>query len=412
LNAEGRCRTPRILVVAPFPPRLDGMHGGTRVVGQLVAEVAQDHRVALLCLRARGEDPVDAILRERCDIVEEIERPEAAGPWPRRMERAWSLLHGKPTWVAERTVGVFASRLRELARTWKPDIVQFEYHLMGQYLSALDGCPAARVLTEHEVGSSAIRDLRWTYHGLARRLAYPFELIAWQRYEQDVVRRAQAVVAFTERDRQLLATLAPKARIEIIPFGTRIPERPLDPYGCDGRVVFTGSYIHPPNVDAATRLIERIFTRVRMRHSEAVLHVVGDQPPPALRALESDSVIVTGRVPDVTPYLDHAAVVALPLRLGGGMRVKLLEALAAGKAIVASPLAIAGLDVTRGEHLLVAETDDDFVEAVLALLEDSERRASLARRARAWACANLGWAASKAAYAQLYTDLIDERGAC
>ena len=119
------------------------------------------------------------------------------------------------------------------------------------------------------------------------------------------------------------------------------------------------------------------------------------------------SVVVTGRVPDVTPYLDRAAVVVVPLRLGGGMRVKVLEALGAGKAVVASSLAVEGLDVVDGEHVLLAETDQQFSDAIVQLLSDPTRRKALAAHAYAWAHAHLGWERSIAAYEGLYESLTE-----
>jgi len=96
----------------------------------------------------------------------------------------------------------------------------------------------------------------------------------------------------------------------------------------------------------------------------------------------------------------------VPLRLGGGMRVKVLEALAAGKATVASPLAVEGLDITPGDQVMLAESDQEFADTIGELLADPDKRSSLASRARAWACANLGWERSVAAYEELYRTLI------
>jgi glycosyltransferase involved in cell wall biosynthesis len=119
------------------------------------------------------------------------------------------------------------------------------------------------------------------------------------------------------------------------------------------------------------------------------------------------TVVVTGRVPDVTPYLDRAALVVVPLRLGGGMRVKVLEALAAGKAVVASPLAAEGLSVVGGKHLVLAESDEQFSDAIVRLLAEPEGRVALATCARSWACANLAWEGPIAAYERLYQSLIE-----
>jgi glycosyltransferase involved in cell wall biosynthesis len=128
----------------------------------------------------------------------------------------------------------------------------------------------------------------------------------------------------------------------------------------DGRLLFVGNFGHPPNVDAAFRLTRDILPAVRRGGLSVQLDLVGDNPPPELREMASPVVNVTGRVPDVTPYLDRASLVVVPLRMGGGMRVKVLEALGAGKAVVASHLATEGLDLVDGQHVVHAETDDEF----------------------------------------------------
>ena len=172
------------------------------------------------------------------------------------------------------------------------------------------------------------------------------------------------------------------------------------------RVLFVGSFGHPPNADAAVRLARAIMPAVRARVPDALLEIVGDAPPPAVRELAGDGVVVTGRVPDVGPHLERAAVVAAPLHLGGGMRVKVLESLAAGKALVATPRALAGLELDAGRHALVASTDAELSDAVAALLEDPERRRGIGAAAREWAVAQLDWEHAAAAYAELYADLL------
>jgi glycosyltransferase involved in cell wall biosynthesis len=171
-------------------------------------------------------------------------------------------------------------------------------------------------------------------------------------------------------------------------------------------VVFVGNYMHPPNVDAAERLTKAIFPRIAQKRPDARLVLAGADPPSALRAIASDSVLITGHVGDLTQLLDAAAVVAAPISTGGGMRVKTLEALAAGKALVASSLALEGVDVQAGEHALVADDDVAFADAVVALLDDAQRRAALGRAARRWAETHLDWRQVTAAYETLYASLL------
>jgi glycosyltransferase involved in cell wall biosynthesis len=136
------------------------------------------------------------------------------------------------------------------------------------------------------------------------------------------------------------------------------------------------------------------------------VELVGRAPPPAVEALAGEGVVVTGEVPSVTQYLDRANVVVAPLAIGGGIRVKTIEALGFGKAVVATPLAAAGLPVADGEHVRLAETDDELARAILDLLADAEGRAALGRRARTWAVEHAGWEAAVDAYERLYRSLL------
>lgn len=401
----------RLLFLLPFAPRLDAVHGGSRTIAQLLAALAGHHRVALLYLRGADEPAVDDHLRARCDLVQEIGRgfgSTFAGRCLRRARIAPSLLGGTPSWVAQWGVRSYGTRVGTLAEEWQPDIVQIEYHVMGQYLPALSRCAAPRVLVQHDPGAVAARDRRELRRGIPKLLSH-LEVHAWERYEAAVMRQAQSIVVFTDRDRQALAPLAGRVPLVRIPIGTVLPERPLDPLGYSPpSIVFVGSFIHPPNTDAAARLIGAIFPRLREHFPQLSLYVVGDGPPAWVREMAGENVLVTGRVQDTTPYLDRAALAVVPLRLGGGMRVKVLEALAGGKAIVASPLAVEGLDVADGEQVILAETDQQFCDAIGRLLQDPVGRAALARRARAWACANLGWENAVASYEALYTSLLTE----
>jgi len=285
-------------------------------------------------------------------------------------------------------------------------VVQLEFHIMGQYLNALEDCPAPRVLVQHEPGISAARD-RWSRSLGLGRLTARWDLRAWERFEPGVLRRVQAVVVFTERDRVAVAGLAPGTLVTRIPLGTSIPAEPLDPAGGEPpTLLFVGNYVHPPNVDAAVRLATVIFPAVQEYCPGAQLTLVGPHPPASVRRLANTGIVVTGQVPDVTPYLDRAAVVVVPLRMGGGMRIKVLEALAAGKAVVASPLAAEGLAIRNGEELLVASTEHEFVEAIVRLLGAASERVALATRARSWALSNLGWDTAVRAYETLYDRLL------
>jgi polysaccharide biosynthesis protein PslH len=169
--------------------------------------------------------------------------------------------------------------------------------------------------------------------------------------------------------------------------------------------------MHEPNVDAAVRLARDVFPRLRDAFPDLVLELVGHAVPREVRALAGPGVRVHGDVPDVTPYLERAAVFVAPIRLGGGTRVKVLEALAAGKAVVVTQRAAEGISATPGEHLLLAETDEDLAAAVAELLRNPARRAEIGEAAYSWARENVSWDRSAALLERLYSSLIEEQSA-
>jgi glycosyltransferase involved in cell wall biosynthesis len=171
-----------------------------------------------------------------------------------------------------------------------------------------------------------------------------------------------------------------------------------------GSILFTGLLSYRPNLDAILFFLDEVLPLVRARCPEAVLTVVGHGEHRDLERIRRPGVVVTGRVPDVRPYLDAAAVVAVPLRMGGGTRLKVVEAMAMGKAIVSTSLGCEGINVRDGEHLVVADTPAVLAEAIAALLLDGTRGAELGRRARQLAEEQYSWNVAGAALEQLFSD--------
>ena len=342
----------RLLLLLPFPPRFDGRHGGSRATSELLDALTASHDIAVLFVRGPDEPDADADLAGRCALIEGFSRQHGTG-----LSRALSNAHvrlsavvGRPTWVGRWRVPALQRRLDELIAAWRPDIVQAEYHVMGQYALSLDAGSPPFVLTQYESGTMAVRERLGSARGAARLIGW-LSVRAWNRFERSVMARADAVVVLTERDAAEAWEMGAR-RVERIPLGLRTRDRFTEQRPESVRVepeskeiVFVGNFGHPPNVDAAQWLAREIFPRVRARHAAARLRLVGAEVPASVLALAGDGVEVFANVPDVTPFLERASVVVAPLRMGSGMRVKVLEALAAGKALVATPLAVEGLAI-------------------------------------------------------------------
>jgi glycosyltransferase involved in cell wall biosynthesis len=393
----------RLLLLTQFAPAADAQHGSVRVVHGLVSALAERHDVLLVHLAEGGE--MDPALAARCADVQVL-HPPALGRWSRRAVHAAALARGRTAWAGQSAVGRVRHRVRSLAERWQPHVVQVEHGMLGEALAgALPG--QLRIVTLYDPASS-----RREYLGLhteGRALVQRVDAWAAVRQERRVLRLADAAVVFTERDRLLLAATAPsRTRIETIPIGADVPSEPVD--GQEARppmVLFVGSYRHPPNIDAALRLVREIMPRVWAAHPEATVELVGELPPPEIRALDGPAVRVAGLVPSVAPHLARAAVVTAPLRLGGGMRVKVVDALAAGKAVVSSALGAQGMTARHGHELLIADGDQDFAGAICALLDDEAERRLLGRRAHTWAERELSWRSMADRYDDLYERLAD-----
>jgi polysaccharide biosynthesis protein PslH len=397
----------RVLVCTPFPPRLDARHGG-KATAQLLLRLAERNKIALLALQTTQDDHVDPAIAERCDLVIEIP-PRERSPFSRRVGWSLGLLRGLPPWATDCRSGAYARALERVLDEWRPDLVEIHLQAMAQYVEAVARRRLPRILVDYDPPSAWAEELRGAASG-PRRLARRLEAAAWRRYERSTRSRFDAIVVFAERDLDAVRPTAGGAILTRVPLAVDVPERPLDPVGKEPpTIVFVGSFGHPPNVDAALWLARTIFPRVAALVPAARLELVGHEPGDEVRALAVGAITVHASVPDVTPYLDRAAVVVAPIRTGGSMRMKVLESLAAGKALVASPRAAEGVEELAGEQLLVADDAEDLTDALASLLLDPARRRRLAESARRWAESNLGWEHGVAAFEELYDALADTR---
>ncbi len=216
--------------------------------------------------------------------------------------------------------------------------------------------------------------------------AYSFvQTLKLRRFEAHFLRRVDGAIAVSRADRLALQRLAPRQQVVEVPNGVDTDYyRPADrAREVPGRCLFVGKMDFRPNIDAMAWFVTQVWPRIRREQPHAELRIVGRQPVPRVLALAGDGVAVAGEVADVRPELEAAAVVLAPLRVGGGTRLKILEAMAMAKAVVATSLGAEGLEVKRDEELLVADEPADLAQAVVTALRDPQRRAQLGECARA-----------------------------
>lgn len=212
-------------------------------------------------------------------------------------------------------------------------------------------------------------------------------------FERQVCRAVQTVTCVSAEDAAALQKLDPALAPIVIPNGIDVEAYTgVQAPPPTTRLVFTGKMDYRPNLDAAFWFVREILPRIRTARPEAEFVVVGQQPPPALQKLHGHKgVVITGAVDDVRPYIAGASVYVAPLRMGGGTRFKLLEAMALARPIVSTPVGAEGFAVTSGRELLLAGSPKEFAEAVLNLLRDPAQAHALGQAGRAFVRAGYDW---------------------
>lgn len=286
------------------------------------------------------------------------------------------------------------------------DAVQIEgVHLMG-YLPVLQAAQSRPAILAdwHNVES----DLMWRYAagepGLARRLAARRTAQLIERAEDRLLADCQVHTVTSESDRRKLVARNQSVRIDVVPNGVdtahysdpeMIGAREKAAGGGipEGSILFVGSMDYHANIDAAVWFVRQIWGQIHDRHPGLSLLIVGRNPSPEVRALSTESVIVTGTVEDVRPYYARALAAVVPLRVAGGTRLKIPEAMAAGVPVVSTRIGAEGLEVEDGESILLADTPGEVASAIEALVLSTEVRNRLARAGRALVAERYDWPA-------------------
>jgi polysaccharide biosynthesis protein PslH len=337
-------------------------------------------------LAARGEVVVCAFERAGVPL----------GPTPDGVEVRTVPLSRSPRSVAR---GIARTRSGSAARFWDPalarlvtdaldeaptDLLQVEHGQLAPYLGL--GRARRRVLDLHNIDSALAASYARSTRSPRGRLA-GVESRLLRRLERRAVARADLVVTVSEDDAR---RLAPRPRELVVCPNGWDPGTPL-PVAADPVVVFAALLSWQPNVDAAVWFARDVWPAVVEARPDARLLLVGRDPAPEVRALAGESVEVTGTVPDVRPYVAAARVAVAPLRAGGGTRLKILEALDAGRPVVATSVGVSGLDDLVGHGVVVADDPSRMAAEITALLADADRAARLGADGHAAVRARYSW---------------------
>jgi glycosyltransferase involved in cell wall biosynthesis len=262
--------------------------------------------------------------------------------------------------------------------------------------------PMPCVLFQHNVESSLWQRMATTESHPLRKLSYTLESARMSRYERRTLARFHHIIAVSENDRQRMLEMDPACKITVVPTGVDTQQFQVAPpsSATPPRIVFTGSMDWEPNIDAVEYFCGQIWPRVLAEFPDAIFQIVGRTPFARVQRLASESVVVTGTVPSVTDYLRDATVVVVPLRIGGGTRLKIYEAMAMGKALVSTSIGAEGLSFQNGQDILLADNASSFADAILLLVRDAHARRKF-EQAAVQLAARFDWSVVSAQFAEV-----------
>lgn len=391
----------RVLLISRCPPY--PLHLGDRLIPYHVARVLsrRDYAFDLIALYDRPDDPAQtghyAKYFRSVKLIPEPRRSQlgymrrligrffpasAGGAWsPALWEAVELALKANPYDVVHLFGGIHIYELRDLVRKHPTLIVPYESYSL--FLSR-----AAR--SRRGVG----------------RLADLGRLALARAYERRMFNGYGRVVVLAEPDAAALRALNRTLPLMVIPNGVDLSLFRPGLGTTEPAVLFIGNYEYGPNVEAAVWLGREIFPRVQAAFPDAKLWLVGNGPPPEVQALAGPDVLITGRVPDVRPYYEQAAVFVAPLQTGAGIKNKVLEAAAMAKPLVVTPIAADGIGLVAGEHALYGQTAEELAAATLSLLRNPDQARRMGITARALIESRFTWETVADQYADVYRALI------
>lgn len=395
----------RILIVTPSIPYPPNWGFGIRVY-QIIRELSRRHTVSVLCYSNAGEDDKVAALAAVCHSVHTVPArlPTAQA---KRVAQALSMFRRR----SFQTAGVRTREMQQLATELLTaeqfDLVQFESSQMS-WLELPPG--VVSVVDEHNIEYELLQRMYQTETSRLRKLYNWTEFRKFRREERGSWARADGCVVTSDREQVILSETEPEPDkpVHVAPNGVDIEffnagDVPVDA----NSIVFTGLLHYRPNIDAVTYFTKQILPHIVQRRPDVVFSIVGLGAPSEVTRLAGPNVRFVGEVPDIRPYALGAGALVVPLRMGSGTRLKVLDGLAMQKGLISTSLGCEGIAVVDREHLLVADDAEAFAAAVLSVLDDPALAEQLGRHGRALVEAKYSWVSIVEDLERFHRQVID-----
>ena len=403
----------KILFLSPTVP-FPLTDGGRIRVFNLLKQIAQKCEVTLLALETLPTDAESIVHLERFGIQVHLVRYGGELPPVSLGTILSAFLKRVPITVARYNVPAYRQKFKELVATQTFDLVHYEMFHVAQFHTETD---LPSLLSQQNVDSAIWRRLCQETANPLQKCLYWTQQRAFERYERLMSPKFDVVTCASEIDRQTFQRTSAGGRFEIIPNGVDIEDYQPDfttggeptRAGLDAQgahLIYIGSMDWYPNEDAVTFFADEVLPEIHAKLPNVQFSAVGGNPSPRVQKLgENPQILVTGRVPEIKPYFARATVFVVPLRIGSGTRLKILEALAMGKAVVSTTVGAEGLGLVDGKEILIADEPKAFAESVLRLLTDASLCREIGENGRARVERDYDWRRIGEKLYQLYESL-------
>ncbi|HLZ22615.1 MAG TPA: glycosyltransferase family 4 protein [Ktedonobacterales bacterium] len=378
----------RVLIVTPSLPYPLVWGFGIRVY-QIIKYLAQRHDVSVLAYAGPNDQDSVAALEQTGARIHAVVRDEPSTAAKRQAQLSSLFSPASFQWQSLESRAMQAALDRVLVNG-DFDIIQVESSQMTGFDYRSTKAPL--LVDEHNIEYELLYRTFAIERSALRKFYNWVEYRKFRHEEQRSWKHSDGCIVTSDREETILRRYSPRTPTLVVPNGVDIDEFRPTPGARDANsVVFVGVMHYRPNVDAALYFAREIMPRLLRERPNLVFTIVGGGPPDELRRLASKNIVVTDRVPDTRPYVARAGVIAIPLRMGSGTRLKVLEGLAMGCPLVSTSVGCEGIAIADGEHLLVADDPMAFARSVLQVLDDKALAASLGHRGRALVEERYSW---------------------
>lgn len=393
----------KILFLSPTVP-FPLTDGGRIRVFNLLKQIAEKSDITLLALETQPTDEEGVAELQQLGV--QVHLVPNAPTLPRVSLRTLinAFHRQQPITVSRYDLPAYRQKFRELLATEDYDLVHYEMFHTAQFHTETD---LPGVLSQQNVDSEIWRRLCSETANPFYKFVYWTQQRAFQRYERVLSPKFDVVTCTSDIDAIVFQQHCAEDAIAIIPNGVDVTHfQPDFTTESPAHLIYIGSMDWYPNEDAVAFFADEILPSIQSEVSDVRFSIVGGNPSARVEKLaERDGVIVTGRVPEIKPYFAEATVFVVPLRIGSGTRLKILEALAMGKAIVSTSVGAEGLDLKDGEEIFIADEPKPFAEAVTRLLTDPALRRRIGANGRARVEKDYDWRSIGEKLHRLYTEI-------